>query len=357
MSITMLIVLSWLITQLMVSPDALSVEDLVGDEEITRSIEMALWIDNFTPYEQIEVKSIDQGLVMLSGSVDNILARERAVDIALSIKGVRTVIDKMDVEDSGKEDWEIRLDIQEALMLDPAADSREIAVHVSNGIATLTGVVQSQAEREICTQTAKSVQGVKGVDNQIEVVAQTDRPDHEIKAEIEQRLQFDPLIYFGSTIHVEVGKGNVQLTGEVGSAREKARAEENARVAGVKSVDSDKLEIGNWAINEMRRKEMHPDLPDVDVEESIEDNLLYDPRVWASQVDVQVEDGVAILTGTVDYPSEKKAAEEAARNTVGIREVENDLSVRNNTSILRAGIGHYILTLQRIRRWKVVQNG
>ena len=67
--------------------------------------------------------STSQGIVTLSGSVDNPLAKERAVKIAKSIRGVLGVIDQIIVTPVSRSDEDIRKDIQAALQEDPATES------------------------------------------------------------------------------------------------------------------------------------------------------------------------------------------------------------------------------------------
>jgi DNA-directed RNA polymerase subunit RPC12/RpoP len=55
--------------------------------------------------------------------------------------------------------------------------------------------------------------------------------------------------------------------------------------------------------------------------------LALDPRVSASNVDVEVENGVATLTGTVVREEAVTAAEQLSRNIQGVTDVRNELKV------------------------------
>jgi osmotically-inducible protein OsmY len=77
------------------------------------------------------------------------------------------------------------------------------------------------------------------------------------------------------------------------------------------------------------------------IQQDILDEFAWDPEVEASDVGVEVDDGVVTLTGTVDSYAVKMAAEEAAQRVDGVRAVANDLSVRgplthNDTDIAKA---------------------
>jgi osmotically-inducible protein OsmY len=90
---------------------------------------------------------VNNGVVTLTGEVNNLLAKERAVAIAEAVKGVRAVVDTMKVVPPFLlRDWEIKENVEEALIEDPATDSYEVKVTVSGNVATLTGTVQSWSE-------------------------------------------------------------------------------------------------------------------------------------------------------------------------------------------------------------------
>ena len=106
--------------------------------------------------------STSQGIVTLSGSVDNLLAKERAVKIAESIRGVRGVIDRITVTPVSRPDADIRKDILTALLQDPATESYQVAVSVQDAVATLTGSVGSYAEKQLAARIAQWSQGGQG---------------------------------------------------------------------------------------------------------------------------------------------------------------------------------------------------
>ncbi|MFW6107167.1 MAG: BON domain-containing protein [bacterium] len=301
----------------------------IDDQDITRAVETELILDDAVASHLVDVQTTD-GIVTLSGSVDNILGRDRAVAIARAVKGVRSVVNKTEVSPAPRTDEEIRQDVLAALATDPAADSYELDVAVSDGVVTLTGVVDSWQEKELSGQVAKGVRGVKDLVNRIDVEYETERSDAEIKAEVRRRLDTDVLVDAG-LIDVTVQDGEVDLTGTVGSAAERARASADAWVAGVQSVDSSGLEIQWWARDEMKRKEKDAQLTDEKIEQAIRDAFLYDPRVFSFQPQVEVEDGVVTLSGTVGSVSAKRAAGETARNTHGVWRLRNLLRVRPET--------------------------
>jgi len=91
-----------------------------------------------------------------------------------------------------------------------------VGATVKDGVATLTGTVQTQEQRASAEAAAKNVKDVKSVNNRIEVVAPaaptpTVSPDQTLTNNINQRLSSEGL----SGINVSVNNGEVTLTGDV----------------------------------------------------------------------------------------------------------------------------------------------
>jgi hyperosmotically inducible protein len=191
----------------------------LSDTDITKAVENNLREDPAVFANLIDVTTLT-GVVTLSGRVPNLLSSERAVRIAESIKGVRAVVSTLQVLPPLRSDQNIRRDIEDALLADPAADSYEIRVMVENGIATLTGTVESRAEKQLAGRVAKAVRGLKQLNNDIMVKHVANRSDEEIKRDIEGRLKWN--VYVDDIlIDVSVSDGKVFLAGIVGSAAEK----------------------------------------------------------------------------------------------------------------------------------------
>jgi hypothetical protein len=69
---------------------------------------------------------------------------------------------------------------------------------------------------------------------------------------------------------------------------------------------------------------------DDDIELDVEDALNNDASISdQSRIEVNVEDGVVSLTGTVPTSAEKSRAESVAKNVKGVEEVNNQLTVSN----------------------------
>ncbi len=310
-------------------PAPVSAIPQLNNISITDAVEDELFIDSAVPSQRIDVSTVD-GVVTLSGSVDNILAKERAARIARIVKGVRAVVNNIKVDPPIlRSDQQIHDDVKDALLRDPATESYEIDVAVENNIVALSGRVDSWQEKDLAEKVAKGVKGVKDVKSHVQVSWPQKRPDHEIKADVEKALDWDPFVD-NALIDVTVNDGRVILTGGVGSAAEKQQAYWDAHVHGMMYVDDSRLEVRRWARNEDLKGTKFQKRSAAEIEAAVKDALFLDPRVASFDIvpEVAADGKTVVLRGTVDNLKAKRAAAQDARNTVGVRAVDNRIKVR-----------------------------
>jgi osmotically-inducible protein OsmY len=294
---------------------------------IARAVETALADDDgVSPYAIAVHVEATEGIVILQGAVDNPLAKDRAVAIAQTTEGVRSVIDLVRVVAQERSDSEIRRAVQTTFGLDPRTDSYKIDVRVTQGMVTLRGTVDSSRAKLTCGGIAKTVRGVKELVNNLVVGRQPSRPDASVRSEIKSRLRGDVLVGH-SLIAVSVDRGNVRLEGTAGSRAEKARLAAHCWVAGVRSVHEDAVTIRRWARDTTRRPRKRARIPDRDIKRAIRDGFLYDPRVVVQNLRITVRNGKVTIAGSVRDTRTKNAAGDTARNTVGVTKLRNRLQV------------------------------
>ncbi len=297
-----------------------------SDQDITDKVDGELAAHASVPAHRIDVSTSD-GIVTLSGSVGNLLARKLAARIAETVKGVRTVVNTIVVAPVERSDGDIESDIMTALVVDPAADSYEVTVNVVNGVATLGGSVGSWHEQQLAGNLAESIRGVRSVENRISIDYSVSRTDMDIRNDVQSRLRWDRFVDNG-LIDVAVTNGNVKLSGTVGSAAEKSLARSDAWVIGVNTVDDSKLEVAHWARDDELRANKYAYKADEEILDAVRTALLLDPRVSSYNTDVSVRGGIVTLRGQVDSAGAQRAAAETARNTVGVVTVRNHTKVR-----------------------------
>jgi osmotically-inducible protein OsmY len=296
----------------------------ITDSGITAAVQADLQFDKGVPAHLIGVTT-SQGIVSLSGAVDNVLAKDRAVNIAETIRGVRGVINQIVVTPVSRPDEDIRKDILMALLQDPATESYQVKVSVDAAVVTLTGSVGSWAESQLAARVARGVSGVKEMHNDLVINYTAKRTDSEMAADVGARLQWDIWVA-GDPISVKVKAGKVALTGAVGSALEKSRAADDAWVSGVAAVDDSDLKVDPELSKRVSRKGEAAIKSDEQIKQAVLASFRYDPRLAGVSPTVMVEEGGVILSGKVTHLKAKTAAEQDAMNTLGVTEVANFLA-------------------------------
>lgn len=298
----------------------------ISDAKISLAVDIQLQHDVNIPAHLIST-STENGVVTLSGVVDNLLAKERSQKIAETVKGVRSVVNLITVmPDPKRSDEEIKNDIVAHLLEDPTSNAYEIKVGVKNGIVSLGGTVDSYQEGVLAGQIAKGVNGVVDLRNNISFIPKENRPDQEIKAEIINRLKWDVWVN-QDAFKVKVKDGKVFLSGTARSIEEMNRAGFLAWVGGVDSVDTTAVEV-DWDKGNTLVREEKPVEDDLKIHKAIEAAYSYDPRLVSKDIEVMVENGFVTLTGLVNSLLEKNAANDDAMDTVGVLRVKNLIKVR-----------------------------
>jgi hyperosmotically inducible protein len=149
-----------------VGTDPRSVGTQLDDAVITAKVKAKLIEDPITKARKIDVDTVN-GVVTLTGLVDSEEEVKRAIQIASSVTGVNKVVNNLRVGQRSftqyLSDKEIIARIKAKLIADPELKALSIDVDTVNGVVTLTGVVESEDQKERAVSHAKSVPGVKSV--------------------------------------------------------------------------------------------------------------------------------------------------------------------------------------------------
>jgi osmotically-inducible protein OsmY len=296
------------------------------DRSVTQAVERMLARDPSVLLTTVSVSS-DRGVVTLRGEVGNLLQRRRAQELVETVRGVRSVINLLQVEPvPASDDASLSRAVHEALEFHPATSGEHVYAAVNDGHAILRGQVDSMAEAALAQRVAEEVEGLRSVANELTLDRDALRSDREIRAEIEARLAYDPWVDAG-LLKVQVEDGRVVLEGTVGRVYGRRRAAAAAWVRGVKDVDIARLDVESWAGEPERRVDATPRVPTAEIVRAIELAFDQDPRVPSDALNVRVSDGSVLLTGTVLSLAAKRAAEQDAAATLGVGRVENRIIV------------------------------
>jgi osmotically-inducible protein OsmY len=187
---------------------------------------------------------VHDGIVTLTGSVDNLPAKWGAEKAALRVSGVKAVANDIEVKLSTnhhRSDEDIATAATDVLEWNVFLPKHLQAV-VQDGWVTLTGKVQWQFQKNAAGDLVEWLTGVRGVTNNITV-----RPHitpFAIQGKIEAALQRHAALD-SKGIQVKTEDGKVILEGTVGSWAEREGAENVAWSAPGVTLVENKLSIQN----------------------------------------------------------------------------------------------------------------
>ncbi|MBB5575928.1 MULTISPECIES: BON domain-containing protein [Rhizobium] len=212
-------------------------------------------------------------------------------------------------------DLSLRQDVLDELEFEPSIDAANIGVTVENGVVTLTGHVNSYAEKSAADAAVRRVKGVRAIAQEIEVryAERKKHADDEIAARALDIIEWDTALPEG-VIDVEVQRGWVTLSGEVRWHFQRIAAENAVKKLGGVVGVTNLLTIRPAAVVS-------------DIKSRIEGALRRYAEVEASRIRVNVVDGRVVLEGGVHAWTERSAAEQAAWSIPGVTAVENHLSI------------------------------
>lgn len=146
----------------------------IDDTVIAGRVKAALVENDTTKARQINVE-VYRGVVQLNGFVDSQEQKTTATRVAKGIQGVKEVHNNLEVGEGSRtaggvvDDSVITARVKSALVTDSRTQARDINVTTNSGVVQLGGFVDSSDEKAAAAEIARSVQGVKSVDNQLDV--------------------------------------------------------------------------------------------------------------------------------------------------------------------------------------------
>src|SRR5262245_59714953 len=155
------------------------------DPVITGKVKATMAVDSTVKAAQIEVTTKD-GVVTLSGNINSQEEKDRAMEIARTTKGVKSVVDMRAVRTSAEsgdapeperivgehvDDAVISASVKTRLLEDPMVKGSKIDVDTRAGVVFLTGSVHSQEESDRAVEIARGTDHVKDVKANLNVVS------------------------------------------------------------------------------------------------------------------------------------------------------------------------------------------
>ena len=214
-----------------------------------------------------------------------------------------------------KTDADLKRDVTAELAWDPAVRATAIGVAVKDGVVTLSGHLETFAEKYAANRALERVAGVKAIALQLAVKLSFDhkRSDTDIAVSAEQALKWSTLVPV-EAIRLTVDHGSVTLQGEVEWDYQRRSAEKAIRpLMGVVGIS-----------NEIRLR-VRPRA--TDLSRKIQEALTRQALREAKHIQVDVDGTTVKLSGTVHSWQERAAAQGVAWAAPGVDAVVNELRV------------------------------
>jgi len=210
-------------------------------------------------------------------------------------------------------DTDLRDRVERQLDWEPEITSTDIGVATDNGVVTLTGFVNTYAEKLAAERVTLKTYGVSAVANEIEVKPLFKKTDADIASAALDALQARVDVP-DEKIKLTVKDGWITLEGNVDWYYQKNAAELAVKyLSNVRGV-TDNIKV-------------QPQVSTIEVKDKIEDALKRNAEIDARRINVEAADGKVTLRGNVRSWFEKDEAATAAWAAPGVTEVNNQISV------------------------------
>lgn len=214
-----------------------------------------------------------------------------------------------------KTDAQLQADVRDELAWDPSIQATHVGVAVQDGVVTLTGHLDTFAEKSAVERAVLRVRGVRALAIELDVKLAPDhqRSDSEIAQAAEAALQWHAQVP-PDRVRLKVEKGWVWLAGELDWEFQRQAAQKAIRtLVGVVGVHNGIT--------------LKPTLTPAHVKLRIHDALARHAEREARNIEVRVDGATVTLRGRVDTWADRAAVQGAVWSAPGIGLVVNELTV------------------------------
>jgi len=201
------------------------------DRRIELSAKKSYVFQTYLHGDDIRIQS-RKGAVTLTGSVNENFHKSLAQETVAGLPGVNSVDNRLEVKgappNANSDAW-LRDKVKVALLFHRSVSAVKTEVEVKDGIVILKGDAGSQAQKELTTEYAKDVEGVKDVKNEMTVSKVTEKPRRTTgqkldDASISALVNMTLLNHRSTSVlntRVKTRRGVVTVSGKAGDEAEK----------------------------------------------------------------------------------------------------------------------------------------
>jgi osmotically-inducible protein OsmY len=213
-------------------------------------------------------------------------------------------------------DLQLQQNTMAELRWEPSVKAADIGVAVNGGVVTLTGNVETFAQKFAAERAVERAAGVRAIADELTVIipGMYKRTDADVARAAASALAWD--VEVPNSVMAVVAQGWVTLTGKAEWYFQKAAAERTVRyLAGVTGVTN--------AIEVTQPVTIKP----AEVKAKIEAALARNVELDAKSIKVTAKNDTVTLSGTVRSWAERDDAARAAWNAPGVKFVSDELVV------------------------------
>jgi len=217
------------------------------DDRIESSAKKSYVFKTYLKDDDIKIQSRD-GAVALTGIVSEEYHKSLAQETLAGLPGVKSVDNRLEVKGApptANSDAWLRDKVKVTLLFHRSVSAIKTEVDVKDGIVTLRGDAASQAQKELTTEYARDVEGVKDVNNEM-TVSKTSKKTPRTTGEKIDDASITAQVKMALLLHRSTSALNTRVTTEYGvvtlGGKARNAAEKNLvtklvnDVTGVKSV-------------------------------------------------------------------------------------------------------------------------
>lgn len=228
---------------------SMPVQAATMDSRIESSARQSYVFRTYLKDDDIKIQSRD-GAVSLTGIVSENFHKSLAQETVAGLPGVRSVDNRLEVKGApptaNSDEW-LRDKVKVALLFHRQVSAVTTVVEVKGGVVTLRGDAATQAQKELTTEYARDVDGVKEIKNEMTVTNAVKKSGRTMgekidDASITAQVNMTLLNHRSTSVlntTVKTKRGIVTIGGKARNAAEKELVSKLvADITGVKSVSN-----------------------------------------------------------------------------------------------------------------------